>query len=78
MKVNFSKIQTNIKKNITVFFLFLLMFISVLSMQIYNFNKQKIYTNYSKLINNIYFKKTLTHVFDNLEPKNINYPLNFS
>ena len=72
MKVNFSKIQTNIKKNITVFFLFLLMFISVFSMQIYNFNKQKIYTNYSKLINNIYFKKTLTHVFDNLEPKNIN------
>jgi len=44
----------------------------VASMQIYNLNKEKIYLNYSKLINNIYFKKTLIHVFDNLEPKNIN------
>ena len=72
MKLSFSKIQINIKKNIGVFFLFLLMLISVASMQIYNLNKQKIYFNYSKLINNIYFKKTLIHVFDNLEPKNIN------
>ena len=72
MKLSFSKIQTNIKKNISVFFLFLLMFISMASMQIYNLNKQKIYLNYSKLINNIYFKKTLLNVFDNLEPKNIN------
>ena len=72
MKLSFSKIQINIKKNITVFFLFLLMFVSVVSMQIYNLNKQKIYLNYSKLINNIYFKKTLLNVFDNLEPKNIN------
>ncbi len=72
MKLSFSKIQINIKKNIGVFFLFLLMLISVASMQIYNLNKEKIYLNYSKLINNIYFKKTLIHVFDNLEPKNIN------
>jgi murein DD-endopeptidase MepM/ murein hydrolase activator NlpD len=35
-------------------------------------NKKKIYTNYTKLANNIYFKKTLEHIFNNLEPKNIN------
>ena len=71
MKLSFSKLHVNIKKNVTVFFLFLLMFVSVVSMQIYNLNKKKIYSNYSKLVNNIYFQKTLTHVFDNFEPKNI-------
>ena len=71
MKLSFSKLHVNIKKNVTVFFLFLLMFVSVVSMQIYNLNKKKIYSNYSKLVNNIYFQKTLTHDFDNFEPKNI-------
>ena len=72
MKLNFLKIQINIQKNSSIFFLFMLLFLSFGSMQIYNLNKKKIYTNYTKLVNNIYFKKTLEHIFDNLEPKNIN------
>ena len=42
---------------------------TVLSTTYYNFNKQKIYNNYKNIINNIYFKKTVNHIFTNLEPK---------
>jgi len=71
MKFNIFKIQVDFRKNVSVFFLLILILISVGSMQIYNYNKNQISQNYSKLVNNIYFKKTLLHILDNLEPKNI-------
>ena len=73
MKSNLIKIQKNIqlivKKNIEIFFLALLIFVSVVSTQAYNNNKKQTVQNYLDLINNSYFKKTLEHVFNNLNPK---------
>ena len=64
-----NKIKLKIKKNTEIFALCILIFITILSTSYYNLNKQRIYTNYKSTINNIYFKKTLNHVFDKLEPK---------
>ncbi len=47
----------------------LLIITTVLSTSYYNFNKQKIFRNYKNIINNVYFKKTVNNVFENLEPK---------
>ena len=71
MRLNYIKISKKIKKNIELFLLIVLVFISVVITQIYNLNKQKINQNYLNLINNTYFQKTLNHVFNSLEPKNI-------
>ena len=35
----------------------------------YNFTKNKIKDNYNSIINNIYFKKTTKHFFNQIEPK---------
>ena len=64
-----SKIKIKIKKNTEIFALCILIFITILSTSYYNLNKKRIYTNYKNTINNIYFKKSLDHVFDKLEPK---------
>ena len=63
------KIKIKFKKNTEIFALCVLVFITILSTSYYNFNKERTYTNYKNTINNIYFKKTLNHVFDKLEPK---------
>ena len=64
-----NKIKIKIKKNTEIFALSLLVIITIFSTTYYNYNKKKIYNNYKNTINNIYFKKTLDHIFDNLEPK---------
>ena len=73
MKSYYNKIQKitllTVKKNIELFFLTLLILISVVSTQAYNNNKKKTYQNYVSLINNSYFKKTIENIFDNLNPK---------
>ena len=63
------KIKNKIKKNPEALALSLLILISIISTTYYNFNKEKILFNYKNLINNVYLKKTIHHVFDNLEPK---------
>ena len=63
------KIKTIIKKNTEVFALFLLIVITVISTNYYNYNKKKILNEYKNLINNIYVKKSVTNLLDNLEPK---------
>ena len=35
----------------------------------YNYNKKKILTNYSNLLDNVYFKKSFSQILDNLEPR---------
>ena len=72
MKSNFNKIEKKIKKNIELFFLLTLILISILVVQIYNNNKVKINQNYTNLIYNIYFQKSLNHIFNNLKPKYLN------
>tara|TARA_B110000196_G_C21140308_1_gene663422 strand:+ start:159 stop:1466 length:1308 start_codon:yes stop_codon:yes gene_type:complete len=71
-RFNLKKIHPIIKKNIELFMVFLLVIISVSSIKIYTSNKKEINQNYIDLVNNIFFKKSLKHVFDNLKPKYIN------
>ena len=63
---NFKKI---IKKNSEITFLFLLIFITIISTKIYNDKKKIINENYKNVINNIYFQKSINHIFNNLSPK---------
>ena len=69
MKIYIKKIQKLMSKNIEFFLLFLLIVIAGASTQIYNFNKEKTVENFIALSNNIYFQKTLEHIFNSLEPK---------
>ncbi len=62
-------IKKKLKKNTEIAALALLLFITIISTTYYNHNKKKIYNNYKNIINNIYLKKTVNHIFDNLEPK---------
>ncbi len=63
------KIQKRIKKNTEIFALALLIFITIASTTYYNYSKKKIFINYKNTINNIYLKKTINHIFNNLEPR---------
>ena len=64
-----NKIKKKLRSNTEIIALGLLLITTILSTTYYNFNKQKIYNNYKNIINNVYFKKTINHVFGNLEPK---------
>tara|TARA_A100001388_G_scaffold276228_1_gene263405 strand:+ start:251 stop:1543 length:1293 start_codon:yes stop_codon:yes gene_type:complete len=62
-------LKIKVKKNAEIFALFLLIFLTVVATSYYNNSKKKIYENYKTIINNVFLKKTLDHVFNNLEPK---------
>ena len=64
-----NKIKSKIKKETEIVALSLLIIITIISTTYYNYNKQKIYNNYRNIIENVYFKKSLDHLFKNLEPK---------
>ena len=64
-----NKIIKLIKKNIEISLLLLLLFITITSTTIYNNKKLLINKNHKDLINNIYFQKTLSQIFDNLIPR---------
>ena len=64
-----NKFKKKLTNNTEIIALGLLLITTILSTTYYNFNKQKIYNNYKNIINNIYFKKTINHFFENLEPK---------
>ena len=68
-KISLNKIKTIIKKNTEIFALALLFFVTVASTTYYNFSKNKIYNNYKNTINNVYLKKTINYLFNNLEPR---------
>jgi murein DD-endopeptidase MepM/ murein hydrolase activator NlpD len=63
------KIKLKIKKNTEIFALALLIAITVISTTYYNYSKNKILKNYKNTIHNVYFKKTINNIFENLEPK---------
>ncbi len=63
------KIVKKIKNNTEIAALILLLIITVLSTTYYNFSKKKIYNNYKNIISNVYLKKTVNEIFNNLEPK---------
>ena len=64
-----NKITKLIKKNIEIFLLFLLLAITIASTTFYNNKKLEINESYKDVINNIYFKKSIKHFFDNLTPR---------
>ena len=64
-----NKLKEKIKKNTEIFALTLLIIITIISTTYYNYSKKKVYSNYKNTINNIYFKKSVSHLFDSLEPK---------
>ena len=66
-----------IKKNLEIVFLFFLMIIAIISTTFYNNTRTQINNNYKNVINNIYFQKSIEHIFNNLTPryKNINHKI---
>ena len=65
----FKKIKLNIKKNLEILALGVLILTTITFTSYYNYNKKKILSNYSNLIDNIYFKKSINQILDNLEPR---------
>ena len=63
------KIKTKIKKNLEIFSLILILLITATFTSYYNYNKKKIINNYGDLLDNVYFKKSINHLFNNLEPR---------
>jgi len=69
MIFNLKKTLNLAKKNIEIIILFFLLIFTVISTTFYNNSKNQINKNYKNVINNIYFQKTINHIFDNLTPR---------
>ena len=63
------KIKTKIKINLEIFCLIIALLITVTFTSYYNYNKKKIINSYADLLENVYFKKSINHFFNNLEPR---------
>ncbi len=72
MKINLKSIQSKITKNFEFFFVLLLILISIIITQVYNSSKNQAQKEYIKILNNLYFQKTIKDVFDNFSPKYVN------
>ena len=72
MKFKIHKIRTIIKKNLEFTFLLMLLIATIISVRVYNVNKNVINQNYINLFNNTYFQKSIKHIFNNLNPKFLN------
>ena len=62
-------VKSKIKKNFEILSLVLLIFLTSISTYYFNSKKKESAEVYNNFIDNIYFKKTLTHIVENLEPK---------
>ena len=69
MKKSLRKIQSNFKRNFDIFFLLIIILTAGVSIQTYNSYKSQKKENFSNILNNIYFKKTLTYMFDNFDSR---------
>ena len=58
-----------ILKNLEIFILIVLILITAMSAGFFNYKKNIVNKNNDNFINNIYVKKTLNHIINNLEPK---------
>ncbi|WP_440653521.1 peptidoglycan DD-metalloendopeptidase family protein [Candidatus Pelagibacter sp. HIMB1542] len=65
----FKNLFSKIKKNIEIFGLILLIILTAISTSYFNSTKKENLEIYNNFTDNIYFKKTLTHIVENLEPK---------
>jgi len=64
-----NKVIKLIKKNVEITFLLLLLLLTISSTTFYNNYKKLINKNYIDVINNIYFQKSVTQIFNNLTPR---------
>ena len=62
-------LQNKIKKNFEIFGLIILIFFTVTFTSYFNYKKNLNDKAYNNFIDNIYLKKTLSHLIDNLERK---------
>ena len=62
-------LKKKIRKNIEIILLVSLIFVTAFFISYFNYTKNKSYEVYHNFINNIYFKKTLNNIINNLEPK---------
>ena len=69
MIFNLKKFLKIIKKNNELALLFFLIVISVVITQFYNHQKEITNKNYKNVINNVYFGKSIKHIFSNLTPR---------
>ncbi len=65
----FKNFKLKLKKNLEISALISLIFFITVSTSYFNYSKNKHAKTYNDFIDNIYFKKTLTHIIENLEPK---------
>ena len=61
--------KNKITKNFEIFGLIILIVFTAISTSYFNYKKNLNNEIYNNFIENIYFKKTLTHLVENLEPK---------
>ena len=62
-------LKNKIEKNVQIVGLIFLILITVVSTSYFNFKKNNNIQTFNNLIDNIYFKKTLSHLINNLDPK---------
>ena len=58
-----------IKKNLEIFTLILIIIVTIIYTSFHNYNKKIATQSYNNFIDNVYLKKTLNHIINNLEPK---------
>ena len=62
-------LKNKFSKNIEIFILISLIILTAISTSYYNYKKKINYNTYNNFIENIFLKKTLSHIIKNLEPK---------
>ena len=65
----YKKILIKIKNKFEIIALIVLILLTAFSTSYFNYKKNNNKQNYNNFIDNIYLKKTLNHIIDNLEPK---------
>ena len=65
----FKNLKYKIKKNLEIFGLVSLIVITAISTSYFNYKKNINNETYNNVVDNIYLKKTLNHIIDNLDPK---------
>ena len=63
------KLKSKIKKNLEIFTLVFIIFISIIFIQYFNYKKNIVNNSYNNFIDNIFLKKSIKYVLNNLEPK---------
>ena len=77
MIFNFKKVAKLIRKNIEILFFVFLIVLTIVITSSYNNSKSQTTENYKDTINNVFFKKTINHIFKNLTSryKSINHKI---